>query len=107
MSKNKLLIVMGFVSSVIVFLALFRLPYGYYTFLRWFITFYCICSIKITYKIMTTTYTLIYLILGILFNPFIPVYLTRELWMIIDIITGIIITVITIYLLSKNVKKES
>ncbi|WP_317166270.1 MULTISPECIES: DUF6804 family protein [Chryseobacterium] len=73
------------------FVGIFRLPIEYYTFLR--ILIFIGASI-IIYNFLSFRqyyFSIIFLIILILFNPFIPIYLYRKsLWIPIDTITGIL-----------------
>jgi hypothetical protein len=64
-------------------------PNGYYTILRW-ITI--ITSILVAYQAFEKNINwakFIFIIIAILFNPIAPVYLSRNSWLPIDIITAI------------------
>lgn len=73
---------------ILLVLALFPMPSGYYTLLR-LIVF--ICSIYFVFKyleIRNETMTWIFGILAVIYNPIIPVYLyNKTLWAIINLIT--------------------
>lgn len=73
------------------FVGIFRLPIEYYTFLR--ILIFIGASI-IIYNFLSFRqyyFSIIFLIILILFNPIIPIYLYRKsLWIPIDTITGIL-----------------
>lgn len=66
-------------------------PYGYYQILRWLIcglTGYSAYSANDHGK---NAWTWIFGIIAVLFNPIAPIHLSRELWMVIDIIVAAII----------------
>lgn len=78
------------IAIVLLLLALFPMPYGYYTLVR-----ICICLLSgyLAYKSWQEKINLwmwIFIIIAILFNPIIPIYLCRTLWAIIDLATAII-----------------
>jgi len=78
----------AYILGVFTLLGVLHLPIGYYTFLRVLVT---IGALWILYsindnKIEGWDYFLI--ISAVIFNPITPVYLNKELWTIIDIITG-------------------
>jgi len=104
MSK-KYIIIVGLISSILLILAITDLPYGYYTLLRWIITCSSIFYIFISasYNIVSTL--ILHAIIGILFNPIIPVYLSREIWLPIDIIVGFIY-LISMIILAIKIKKD-
>ena len=79
--------------SIIIILALARQNYSYYEFLRWsvFIGSIILIAILISFKLKYENKIVIYSFLIILFNPLFPIYLSRTLWSIIDIILGLIL----------------
>lgn len=69
---------------------LIKFPYGFYVFLRLVITFTSGLIIYHSYKNtneVNLTVVIFSLIL-ILFNPFVPIYLSREIWLPIDFIAA-------------------
>jgi len=65
-------------------------PYGYYTILRW-IT--CITSILMVLQAFEKNINwakVIFIIIAILFNPLAPIYLSRNIWIPLDIVTAIL-----------------
>ena len=62
---------------------------GYYTLLRFLVTFGAILWAMQFYERNQGLF-ITFCIVAILFNPLIPIYLGRELWQVIDFITGII-----------------
>ena len=65
---------------------------GYYTLLRCLVTF-CAILWAIQFNAKNQGLFITFCIIAILFNPIIPIYLGRELWRIVDFITGIIFTI--------------
>lgn len=91
------------IAIVLLLLALFPMPYGYYTFVR-----ICICLLSgyLAYKSWQEKINLwmwIFFIIAILFNPIIPIYLGRTLWAIIDIIVAAVL-IVSIFQLKLNEK---
>lgn len=79
-----------FIVIFLLLLALLPMPYGYYTLVR-----ICIClySAFLAYKSWQKNIQLwmwIFIVIAVLFNPIIPIYLSRELWAIIDIVVAIV-----------------
>jgi len=78
------------ISIVMLLLAVFPFPYGYYMFLRLvvcltsgFLAWFCYKAKKITWLwVMGFT--------ALFFNPIIPLHFGRELWLMVDISTAII-----------------
>jgi hypothetical protein len=70
--------------SVLGFL-LFHLPYNYYQLLRWIV--FATCILIISYKKnkeMQSIVLIIFIILGILYNPISPLYFAHGTWFLID-----------------------
>jgi hypothetical protein len=76
-----------FVPAALCFIAIFSLPYGYYTFMRLVVTG---LSLYAAFNHSNKDEIQFWILLGIavLFNPLIPIHLSRAVWMPIDIITG-------------------
>jgi predicted branched-subunit amino acid permease len=74
------------VPSVMLIVALAKLPYDYYTLLRLVVT---ICALVIAAEIYRreaiSIWLCVFAALALLFNPVFPVHLTRAIWAPIDI----------------------
>lgn len=81
------------VGIIILLLALGSLPYGYYQFLRWAITIIGAYSAYLAYEQKNITWTWIFGLIAILFNPIIPFIFAKDTWQTIDVITAIIIII--------------
>ena len=79
------------ILTVLFFISIFDLPYGFYTFMR--ILAFILSVIFIFLYYSERGYfspTLIpVIIIGILWNPIIPIYLTKNIWVILDLIAAI------------------
>jgi len=76
-------------SILMLFGAVAEWPYGYYTILRW-IT--CITSILVVlqaFKRNIDWAKVVFIVIAILFNPLAPIYLSRNTWIPLDVITAI------------------
>jgi len=100
-NQNMLYKILKIVVAALLLIAIAHLPIGYYTFLRIVV---CITSviIGIAYFESKKPLTVLFLIIAILFNPIVSIYLSKAIWVPIDIITAIIF-IISIFL---PVKKE-
>lgn len=89
--------------AILFFICLLKMPYGYFQLVRFlaFVGFF-ILAYKYNQEGKKNEMAL-YIILGLLFQPFIKIALGRELWNIIDVIVGI---GLLISVLNKNEKKE-
>lgn len=75
-----------FIPAALLFLGVFSLPYGYYMLLR------VIVFVSALYLISQNKNEWLYIFLGIaiLFNPILPIYLSKTIWIPIDIAVGIL-----------------
>jgi hypothetical protein len=78
------------IPILMLFASLGQWPYGYFTLQRWIVT---IASIMILNKAFDQNIgwaKISFIVITVLFNPLVPVHLTREIWIPIDIIAGIL-----------------
>ena len=92
MSKNALNIFFLLPGVILLIAPIFSLPYGFYTFLRLAVSVSAIFIIYNSYQTNkgVDVILIIFAIIFILYNPFIPIHLTREIWMPINFITAAI-----------------
>ena len=81
------------------------MPYGYYQFVRFAscIVFGYLAYLSNEEKL--NNQTIIYVVLALLFQPFIKISLGRELWNIVDVIVGVGLILTTIIESKKSNKK--
>ncbi|MGN7755917.1 DUF6804 family protein [Chryseobacterium sp. 22532] len=93
--------------AVCCFLAIFRLPIEYYTILRILISMGALLVLYNAVRFKQYYFSLIFLFILILFNPVFPIYLYRKnIWIPIDIITGILFLLIAFVEKPEEKKKE-
>lgn len=89
------------IAGIMLLLAIPSLwPYGYYQLLRLIVTGVAIYNGFIFKQEKKTTWLVLMIVIGILFNPIYPIYLIKDTWVILDIITAIIL-----FIVSKDLKK--
>jgi hypothetical protein len=90
MSPNKKKNIALVIAAAVLFLALLDgWDYGFFTILR-FVVFASTAYVAwIAYEEQKEKWVWILGFIAVLFNPFIPVHLTREIWVPIDFLTGI------------------
>ena len=78
---------LGALAAVMLILAIFALPYGYYVLLRWVIT---AISIYVAYSLGEAKDSKLWIFVGlaILFNPIAPIYSTKSFWIIADLVSA-------------------
>ena len=77
-------------NVIALFGAVAEWPYGYYILLRW-IT--CITSILVAFQAFEKNIDwakVVFIVIAILFNPLAPIYLSRSIWIPLDIVTAIL-----------------
>jgi len=83
-----------YIPAAILFIGVFPLPIGYYTLLRLVVT---AAAAYIAYDTFQTDkqsgWIWVFGFIAILFNPLIPIYLDKELWMVIDFAVAILFIV--------------
>ena len=85
-NRNALFLIAG----LSLFVAMARLPYGYYQLLRFFIFGVSLYAVSLNYEGKNTKWVWIFGSIAILFNPFFKIHFEKELWSIIDLITGLL-----------------
>lgn len=65
-------------------------PYGFYILLRWIISFSSVFIAYIFYKSKLPSWLFVFGAIAFLFNPIIPIYLTKSNWIAIDLISSIL-----------------
>lgn len=75
-----------YISIVLLIIAILGAPYGYYTFLRIFI-FATSCIYLYNNKENKSNFIYSWFILGLIYNPIIPIYLSKDIWCVINIVS--------------------
>lgn len=81
------------VAGILVFmllLAIPKLPYGYYILLRWAVTATALFSVWVASEYGCKLWVFVMGGIAILFNPIIPVHLSKGIWVAIDFCTAIV-----------------
>lgn len=93
------------IAAVMLVGALARWPYGYYQLLRFVV---CPVSVYVAYKAYNWQRlwgTWLFGFIAVLFNPLIPIHLSRELWQPIDV-TCAVLFVAAAFILKKAADKK-
>jgi len=81
-------------------------PYGYYTLLRFVV---CASAIFIAYtafELEKIKWTFLMGFIALLFNPLIPIYLTKGIWVVIDVVTAILFVIAIFIVRNKKYGKK-
>lgn len=73
---------------VALLVAVLDLPYGYYALLRWVVMISAILLAYTAHKIDKKLWASLMVIIGILFNPILPITFGKDVWVIIDLIVA-------------------
>ena len=76
------------IAAAVLFGALGRWPYGYYTFLRWVTCAAAVVVAYCSYAYAKPWGIWGFIFIAALFNPILPVHLSRQSWQIIDLATA-------------------
>lgn len=88
------------IVAMLLLLCLTSMPYGYYELVRYITTVLFFWMALQAYKTGKENLTFSYVAVGVLFQPFFKITLSKSIWNVIDII----IAVLLIYLYVKNIK---
>ena len=88
----------GIITAVMLLLALAPWPYGYYQLLRFVVCGAAAYVAFMAYNWQKLWATWLFGIIAVLFNPLIPIHLSREAWQPIDITCAVLFIVVAIVL---------
>jgi len=92
MNKNKNIAII--IPIILLFLAMIEgLPYGFFTLLRLVVFGTTVFLSWLAYKSERHAWTWIFGFIALVFNPLIPLYLGRDLWVVIDLLVAIFLIV--------------
>ena len=77
------------VSIVMLLMALAPLPYGYFTLLRIVICLTAVFLAWFSAKLRKTFWLWIMGFIALIFNPIVPLYLGRPLWLVVDLVVAL------------------
>ncbi|AQT70079.1 hypothetical protein STSP2_03281 [Anaerohalosphaera lusitana] len=76
-------------AAVFLFIGVGRMPYDYYTFLRLVV---CGCAGFLAYRgfaMKKEPAAWVLIAIAVVFNPFAPIHLSKEIWQVVDLITAV------------------
>jgi hypothetical protein len=77
------------ILAALLFLAVLPLPYAYYEILRVAVCLGVIYVLVKEWPLLEGQTKGAFMVIAVLFNPFSPIYLSKIIWVVIDIITGV------------------
>ena len=98
MGTNKRKNICLIIAAVMLFVALADgWPYGFFTMLR-FVVFATTAYVAwMAYKEKKEKWVWVFGFVAVLFNPFFPVYLDRDTWVVIDLVVGVFLLATTFF----------
>jgi hypothetical protein len=89
------LIILRFFLSALLFIAVLDLPYVYYQALRIIVPLGISLIIFVEYDKLSRYSIFLYVSICVLFNPILPIYLLRETWFYLDLLSGVVILILS------------
>jgi len=80
-------------AAIMLFLALGGHPYSFFIALRWIVSIACVISAIDAGKKDKSGWAIFFGAVAILFNPILPIHMSRGTWLPIDVIVGIILLI--------------
>ncbi len=87
--------------------AIFNMPYNYYTMLRFIVFGVSAYGAYFAYQQSKQVWVWAYLIVAILFNPLIPFYLSKTTWIVLDLLVLVVYVVSLFNIKSFDVSTDS
>lgn len=82
------------ISASLLLLAMIEgLPYGFFTLLRLVVFGTTIYLSWLAYKSERQTWTWVFGFIAVVYNPLIPLYFSRDLWVVIDLLVAVFLVI--------------
>lgn len=91
------------IAAIMLLLALAPFPYGYYKLLRLFVCGAALYVAFASFNLQKIWAVWVFGFVAILFNPLIPIHLSREIWQPIDVICSILF-IVMVFVLEKPIE---
>ena len=85
--------VMKNIVAIFLLIATLNIPYNYYVIMRFIVTGFALYTCYLLQKGEKDYWFFIFIGIAILFNPILPIHLEKEIWIIFDLLTSLIILV--------------
>ena len=100
--KDKLVAFLYGVIATLLLLCLFDMPFGFYTFVRFAAAAaFCYFAYK-SYNSCDKDMMILFIVLAILFQPFVKIPLGRIIWNIVDVAIAVLLIYLIVEVLKKN-----
>ena len=82
---------LSIIAGAMLLLAILSIwPYAYYQLLRWVVCGVAVYNAYSAYNLQKENWVFMMGAIAILFNPISPIFLDKEMWIILDIVAGVI-----------------
>ncbi len=98
-------LILSLIAATVLFGALAKWPYGYYQLLRIVTCCVAVYIAFIAYQWQKLWAVWLFGFIALLFNPVIPIHLSREIWQTIDLICALLFTTVAFVLKRPKVKE--
>lgn len=71
-------------AAALLLTALAKLPYGYYTFMRWIVSIVAVLTAHSAYRWGYSWAIWVFGLTAVLFNPLAPIHMSRDVWCLLD-----------------------
>ena len=88
-----LILIVNIASVILLIIAIGQNPYSYYIFLRVFLFVASVINLYFLFQKKDKFWGTFFFIVAIIYNPILPLYLTKSLWSIINLLTIIFISI--------------
>lgn len=87
---TKISLILRLIAAFLLFWALGNHPYSYFQILRWLVSCTAFYTAWVFHERKFRSWVWLFCTIGILFNPVAPIYLSRETWQPLDVITAVV-----------------
>lgn len=95
-------IVVRCIAAAFAFYAIGRHPYDVYILTRWVVFLTCCWGLWLSRGRIWPSFAPIYVAVGLVFNPFLPLHFSRSIWHTLDIGAGILLLITLAFSATKN-----
>jgi len=88
-----------FIPTIILLMAIGDLDYAYYQILRIVVMVFAIIFVLILKAFKNVPLMVIMIIIAVLFNPILPFYLDKDVWIVLDFISSILFLISVLYII--------
>ena len=101
-SRGRPVLIPALIAGVLLLAAVAPLEYGFYTVLRIAVTVVAVWIALASVRSRQVGWVVVAIIMAILFNPLIPVSLSKEVWVPIDVAGAVLVVLAGVFVRSKR-----